>query len=190
MTTNPLSAAPIAAPPSRPRRLAAWLHSRPRVQLLLLLAAPLLWLGVVYLGSLLILLLNAFWDSDSFTGRVTPFDWSLDAFEQILGNEVYRTITARTIAMAILVTLTDAVLALPIAYYMARIATPRTRRLLVVAILMPLWASYLVKIFAWRSIFLGNGFLAWVLSPFGIPGPGPTRSPTRGSCSATCGCPT
>jgi len=70
------------------------------------------------------------------------------------------------------VTLTDVVLAFPIAYYMARIASPRVRRLLVVAILMPLWASYLVKVFAWRSIFLGNGLLSWVLAPFGIPGPG------------------
>ena len=142
------------------------------MRLSLLLAAPLLWLGVVYLGSLAILLLNAFWTSDSFTGRVIPFDWSLDAFRQILGNDVYRTIAIRTIGMAILVTLTDALLALPIAYYMARVASQRYRRLIVVAVLMPLWASYLVKIFAWRSILQGNGVIAWVLSPFGIPGPG------------------
>jgi len=142
------------------------------MQLGLLLAAPLLWLGVVYLGSLAILLLNAFWATDSFTGQVIPFDWSLEAFQQIIGNDVYRTIAARTVVMAILVTVTDALLAFPIAYYMARVASPRTRRLLVVAILMPLWASYLVKIFAWRTIFLGNGFLSWMLTPFGIAGPG------------------
>ena len=127
---------------------------------------------LVYLGSLAILLLNAFWTSDSFTGKVNPFDWSLAAFVQIASNEVYRTIALRTVGMATLVTVTDAVLAFPIAYYMARIASPRVRRLLVVAILMPLWASYLVKVFAWRSIFLGNGLLSWVLAPFGIPGPG------------------
>ncbi len=74
--------------------------------------------------------------------------------------------------MAVLVTVTDAILAFPIAYYMARIASPRTRRLMVVAVLMPLWASYLVKIFAWRSIFQGNGVLSWVLSPIGVAGPG------------------
>ena len=158
--------------PSRSRRLATWLHSRPRLQLWLLLAAPLAWLGVVYLGSLAILLLNAFWATDSFTGKIIPFDWSLEAFEQIIGNDVYRTIAARTVGMAILVTVTDALLAFPIAYYMARIASPRMRRLLVVAILMPLWASYLVKIFAWRTVFMGNGFLSWVLGPFGIDGPG------------------
>jgi len=162
----------VATSPSAPRRLAAWLHVRPRLQLWLLLAIPLAWMVLVYLGSLAILLLNAFWTSDSFTGKVTPFDWSLAAFEQILGNEAYRNVALRTVGMAGLVTLTDVVLAFPIAYYMARIASPRVRSLLVVAILMPLWASYLVKVFAWRSIFLGNGLLSWVLAPFGVPGPG------------------
>jgi putative spermidine/putrescine transport system permease protein len=160
------------AAPSRSRRFATWLHSRPRLQLWLLLAAPLVWLGVVYLGSLAILLLNAFWATDAFTGKIIPFEWTLEAFEQIIGNDVYRTIAARTIVMALLVTVTDALLAFPIAYYMARIASPRMRRLLVVAILMPLWASYLVKIFAWRTVFLGNGFLSWMLGPFGVDGPG------------------
>jgi putative spermidine/putrescine transport system permease protein len=157
---------------SRARRFAAWLHAHPRAQLRLLLSAPLVWVIGVYIGSLTILLLNAFWTSDSFTGKVNPFDWSFAAFEQILGNEVYRTVAVRTVGMALLVTVTDALLAIPIAYYMARVASPRARRFLVVAILMPLWASYLVKIFAWRSIFLGNGFLAWLLQPFGIAGPG------------------
>jgi putative spermidine/putrescine transport system permease protein len=167
-----LTTARAGTAPSRARRIATWLHARPRIQLWLLLAAPLAWLGVVYLGSLAILLLNAFWSSDAFTGRVTAFDWSLDAFRQIIGNEVYRTVAVRTVGMAVLVTVTDALLAFPIAYYMARVASPRTRALLVVAVLMPLWASYLVKIFAWRTVFLGNGFLAWLLAPFGIEGPG------------------
>jgi putative spermidine/putrescine transport system permease protein len=158
--------------PSRVRRVATWLHSRPRIQLWLLLALPLTWLIVVYLGSLAILLLNAFWTSDAFTGRVNPFDWSLEAFEQIIGNDVYRTIALRTLGMAAIVTVTDALLAFPIAYYLARVASRRTRRWLVVAIVLPLWASYLVKIFAWRTIFLGNGFLSWALAPFGIDGPG------------------
>jgi putative spermidine/putrescine transport system permease protein len=171
MTSEATSLAPGPSA-STPRRIATWLHARPRVQLWLLLALPLFWLVVVYLGSLVILLLNAFWTSDAFTGKVNPFDWSLAAFEQILTNEVYRTIAVRTVGMALLVTATDALLAFPIAYYMARVASPRTRALLVVAVLMPLWASYLVKIFAWRTIFLGNGFLAWLLAPFGVQGPG------------------
>ena len=171
MTTD--TPAIASAPgPGRARRVATWLHGRPRAQLRLLLAAPLLWLVVVYLGSLAILLLNAFWTSDPFTGKVNPFDWSLDAFVQIFNNDVYRTIAIRTIGMAILVTVTDALLAFPIAYYMARVASPRMRGILVVVVLMPLWASYLVKIFAWRTILQGNGVLSWVLTPFGITGPG------------------
>ena len=164
--------APRAVPATHARRFARWLHTRPATGLRLLLAAPLLWLVLVYLGSLAILLLNAFWTSDPFTGKVNPFDWSLDAFAQIIDNEVYRTIAIRTIGMAVLVTVTDILLAFPIAYYMARVASPRVRGLLVVAVLMPLWASYLVKIFAWRTILQGNGVLSWVLSPLGIPGPG------------------
>jgi len=171
MTTDAPAVAPAAAS-SRARRVATWLHARPRTQLRLLLAAPLLWLALVYLGSLAILLLNAFWTSDPFTGKVNPFDWSLEAFVQIFSNDVYRTIAIRTVGMAILVTVTDALLAFPIAYYMARMASPRVRGLLVVAVLMPLWASYLVKVFAWRTILQGNGFLSWILTPFGIAGPG------------------
>src|SRR6188474_858959 len=80
-------------------------------QLGLLLAAPMAWMGLAYLGSLAVLLLNAFWSTDPFTGRVEPFSWSLDAFYDLASNPVYRTIAVRTIAIAVLVTLTDALLA-------------------------------------------------------------------------------
>jgi putative spermidine/putrescine transport system permease protein len=156
----------------RGRRFARWLYPRRRAQLWSLLAAPLLWIGLVYLGSLLILLLNAFWAKDAFTGNVTPFDWTPKAFIDIFTKPVYAIVAGRTVMIAVLVTLTDALLAFPIAYYMARIASPRRRRGLVVAVLLPLWAAYLVKTFAWRTILQGNGFLSWVLSPFGIQGPG------------------
>ena len=125
------------ASPSRARRFAAWLHVHPGARLRLLLAGPMFWMVVIYLGSLAILLMNAFWTSDSFTGKVNPFDWSLEAFRQILENEAYRTIAIRTIVIAALVTATDAVLAFPIAYYMARVASPRRRRLLLVAVSFP-----------------------------------------------------
>jgi putative spermidine/putrescine transport system permease protein len=161
----------------RGRRLARWLYPRHRAQLWLLLAAPLLWIGVVYLGSLVILLLNAFWAKDPFTNRVTPFDWTLKAVVDIVTHPVYAIVAGRTLLIAVLVTITDALLAFPIAYYMARIASPRRRGALVVAVLLPLWAAYLVKVFAWRTILQGNGFLAWVLSPFGIHGPGLTELP-------------
>ena len=124
----------------------------------LLLAAPLFWLVVDYLGALAILLLNAFWTKDAFTGQVEPFAWTLDA---VPGDLRATTSTGRSRSgrsvIAITVTITDALLALPIAYYMARMAIPRrTRGLLVVAILMPLWASYLVKVYAWRTILQGG----------------------------------
>ncbi|HEV8252633.1 MAG TPA: ABC transporter permease [Candidatus Limnocylindria bacterium] len=163
-----------ASPPvdaSRARRLATWFHRRPRLQVATLLAAPLAWIGLAYLGSLAILLLNAFWVQDSFSGRIVP-DFTLASFEKLFTVEVYRTIAVRTIGMALAVTLTDIVLAFPIAYYMARVASRRTRGLLVVAMLMPLWASYLVKIYAWRVILQGNGLLDWALAPFGVSGPG------------------
>jgi putative spermidine/putrescine transport system permease protein len=154
------------------RRLATWLHGRFRLQLGLLLSGPIGWLTIAYFGALFVLLLNAFWAKDAFTGNVTPFAWSISAFEALVGNEVYRTIAARTIGMAALVTVTDALLAFPIAYYMARVASPRVRNALVIAVVMPLWAAYLVKVYAWRTILQENGFLEWMLSPLGIAGPG------------------
>ncbi|HEX5015388.1 MAG TPA: ABC transporter permease [Candidatus Limnocylindrales bacterium] len=164
---------PEATPrPAVSRRIAAWLHPRRRVQAALLLVGPLGWLTIAYFGALFILLMNAFWEKDAFTGNVIPFSWSLDAVEELISNPVYGTITLRTIGMALLVTATDALLAFPIAYYMARIASPRTRRLLVIAVLMPLWGAYLVKVYAWRTILQENGFLEWTLTPFGVGGPG------------------
>jgi len=131
----------------------------------------------VYLGSLLILLLNAFWAKDAFTGKVTPFDWTLKAVIDLVTHPVFAIVAGRTLLIAVLVTVTDALLAFPIAYYMARIATPRRRGAMVVAVLLPLWAAYLVKVFAWRTILQGNGFLSWVLAPLGMHGPGLTQLP-------------
>ncbi len=162
-----------ASPPPVPRRgiarrLSAWLFPRRRLQLGLLLTTPLGWLVLVYLGSLFILLLSSLWAQDGFTGNVEPFAWSSKAFETLFQTEAYRTVAIRTVGMAALVTVTDALLAFPIAYYMARVASPRVRNALVVAVLMPLWAAYLVKVFAWRTILQGNGLLEWVTEPFGI----------------------
>ena len=172
MTTRASPAETADPPAGRLRRLAAWLHARPAAQARLLLAGPVGWMVLAYLGSLFILLLGAFWEKDAFTGQVEPFAWSLDAFEDIVTNDVYRTIALRTIGIAIAVTLTDALLAFPIAYYMARVASPRTRGILIVAVLLPLWAAYLVKVYAWRAILQGNGILEWVLTPFGVEAPG------------------
>jgi putative spermidine/putrescine transport system permease protein len=171
--TPPTTSASGPTPRRSPaRRFAVWLHPRRSLQLRLLLAGPVGWLTIAYLGSLAILLLNAFWDKDAFTGRVQPFAWSIEAFQTLFGQEVYRTVAFRTVGMAALVTVTDALLAFPIAYYMARIATPRMRGILVIAVLVPLWAAYLVKVYAWRTILQGNGFLEWALQPFGVESPG------------------
>ena len=158
-------------PPSRRRRLAAFLYRHPRLQLRLLLAAPLLWLVLAYLGSLAVLFANAFFTLDSFTGRVT-FELTFANFATVIGTEVYRTITIRTVGLAVLVTVTCAVIGFPIAYYMARVASPRVRGLLIVATLMPLWVSYLVKVYAWRTMLIGNGAIDWALGPIGLGTPG------------------
>src|SRR5437667_6403618 len=153
------------------RRLAAALHRRPRLRLGLLLAGPAGWLVIAYLGSLAILFLNAGWSRDPFTGLVHR-DWTLANFGQLVTNPLYRTVALRTVGMAIAVTVTCALLAFPIAYYMARVASPRVRGLLVVAVLMPLWSSYLIKAYSWRQILSNDGVLNWALSPLGVHGPG------------------
>jgi len=157
-----------AVPPSTRRRLAAALQRRPRIRLGLLLAGPVGWLVIAYLGSLAILFLNAGWSRDAFTGLVKR-DFTLNNFVELVTNPVYRTVTLRTVGMAVAVTVTCALLAFPIAYYMARVASSRTRGLLVIAILMPLWSSYLIKAYSWRQILSGDGILNWALSPLGPP---------------------
>lgn len=153
-----------------PRRLASWLHGHPRLRLAGLLAAPLAWLAVVYVGSLVILFLNAFWTRDAFTGQ-TINEPTLDNFVEVLTGP-YPLITARTVAMAAAVTIACAVLALPIAYYMARVASPRVRNAMVVAVIVPLWASYLIKVYSWRLILAEEGILNRILEPLGLAGPG------------------
>ncbi|MGH3065897.1 MAG: ABC transporter permease, partial [Gaiellaceae bacterium] len=157
--------------PGSGRRFSAFLYRHPRLQLGGLLTGPVGWLGIAYLGSLAVLFLAAFWQLDRFTGEVVH-DYTLDNFRTLVENDVYRQITLRTVGVATAVTVADAVLAFPIAYYMARVASPRMRGVLVVAILTPLWASYLIKVYAWRIILQGNGPFDAVLEPFGLNTPG------------------
>jgi putative spermidine/putrescine transport system permease protein len=153
------------------RRVAAYLHRHPRLSLGALLAGPLGWLVLAYLGSLTVLFVAAFWRLDAFTAEVIH-DYSLTNFRTLWDSQVYRDIALRTVGIAAAVTVTDALLALPIAFYMAKVASPRVRGLLVVAVLMPLWSSYLVKVYAWRTILQQEGILNWALGPLGIDGPG------------------
>ena len=141
------------------------------MRLAALLAGPVGWLVVAYLGSLFVLFLSAFWQVETFTADLVR-TFTLDNFRELFERDVYRDVAWRTIRMAFLVTLADAVLAFPIAYYMARVASPRVRNLLIVAVLMPLWANYLVKAYAWRTMLGEQGILNWALDPIGLAGPG------------------
>ena len=161
-----------AAPPASPaRRVAAVLYRHPRVQLAGLLAAPIGWLVIAYLGSLALFLISSFWSVDSLSGNIDT-QLTLKNYERIFSAEIYQTVAVRTVIMAAVVTLTTIVLAFPIAFYMARVASRRTRGLLAVSILLPLWSGYLVKVYAWRLILAENGVLNSVLEPFGLKGPG------------------
>ena len=153
------------------RRLAGLFHGRPRLTAGSLLAAPLGWLVLVYLGSLVALLVAAFWLNDPVTGLLVQ-TWSLDNFKSLVDDPTFLTVTLRTIGIAAAVTITDALLAFPIAFYMAKIAGRKTKAALVVAVLMPLWSSYLVKVYAWYTILSTDGVLNWALDPVGVSGPG------------------
>ena len=153
------------------RRLAGTLHRRPRLQLSLLLSAPLTWLILAYLGSLTALFMSAFWTTDTFTSTVVKV-WSLDNFTTLLSKSVYQQVALRSVGVALAVTAICVVIAFPVAFFTARVASPRWRPLLVVAILTPLWASYLVKAYAWRLILAEGGLLDWLLAPLGLDGPG------------------
>jgi putative spermidine/putrescine transport system permease protein len=136
-----------------------------------LLAGPVGWLVVGYLGSLAVLLITAFWSIGELSGEIER-SATLDNFRLIAEEPVYRSVAGRTIAIAALVTVTDALLAFPLAFYMAKVASPRVRGTLIVAVMVPLWSAYLVKAFAWRTILSEGGPLNWALEPFGLSGPG------------------
>jgi len=149
--------------------LGSFLHRHPRVRLTALLSAPLLWLGVAYLGALAVLLISAFWSVNGFTGDLVKV-FSVDNFRTLASEAVYRNVTLRSVGVAAAVTVICMVLAVPMAFFMAKVASPRSRHWLVIAILTPLWASYLVKAYAWRVLLANGGPIDWLL---GGPGHGP-----------------
>jgi putative spermidine/putrescine transport system permease protein len=153
------------------RRLADLFHRHPSVRVGALLAGPLGWLVIGYLGSLAVLLIASFWSVDALSGETTR-TLSLDNYDQLLNQSVYRDVALRTIGVAAAATLTDAILAFPIAFYMAKLAGRKTTAALVVAILMPLWSFYLVKVYAWQTMLSHGGVVNWALDPIGLEGPG------------------
>jgi putative spermidine/putrescine transport system permease protein len=163
----------LEATPGRPLRAARlrlsgffWRHRWAKG--LLLLAPPLLAFGLIYLASLAALFISSFWTVNSFTTEIEHI-WNVDNFRTIWESGAYRSIALRTIGIAAAVTVTDAVLAFPLAYFMARIASGRMRAFLFVAVLLPLWSSYLIRVYIWRLILNQDGVLNWSLNGIGLP---------------------
>lgn len=150
------------------RQMSTYLYQRPRLVLWLLLGPPLLYMTVVYLGSLLALLMNSFFYLDGFTGRVVHQLTLQNYFK--LFERANLIIFTRTTIMAAAVTLADALLAFPLGYYMAKFASPRVKSFMYLAVLVPLWSSYLVRVYAWRLILAKEGILTWVLGHIGLQG--------------------
>ena len=153
-----------ATPTARQRRLAGSISdvffARPHLLTALLLAPPLLWLGIVYVGSLFALLLQSFYSLDDFSG-VVVHEFTLSTYEQLLETANVQ-VVVRTVVMSAMVTIASAIIAFPIAYYAARRARGWTKALFYLAVMMPLWSSYLVKIYAWKLILAKEGIMTWL----------------------------
>jgi putative spermidine/putrescine transport system permease protein len=150
-------------------RLSGLLWRRPSLKALGLLVPPLGTFLIVYIGALGVLFVSSFWTIDSFTATV-KHTWSLDNYRLIFAQgEPYLRIATRTLAVAAVVTAVDALLAFPLAFFMARLASRRTRAILFVMVLLPLWASYLVRIYAWQTILAHDGVINWTLGKVGLP---------------------
>jgi putative spermidine/putrescine transport system permease protein len=158
----------IAQPATRPlgRRVATYFYHRPRLVLALLLIAPLLWLGVVYLGSLSTLLIQSFFRLDDFTGQVVR-EFTLATYRDLF-TSANLDIMIRTASMAAVVTVAAALMAFPLAYYVARYASPHIKALLYLAVIMPLWSSYLVRVYSWKLILAKEGVLNWLINQIGL----------------------
>ena len=151
--------------------ISSYLLRRTKVRLLSILALPMTWIVGVYIVSLFLLLITAFWNVDPFTSLVSP-GFNLENFKMVLTVPAYIATSIRTLLIALAVTAICIFFAIPLGIYMAKIAKPWVRNLLAVAITLPLWAGYLVKIIAMRLVFTEEGFFNWAMAPFGIRGPG------------------
>jgi putative spermidine/putrescine transport system permease protein len=156
MTTTTASAPAAPASPGPVRRVQSMLHRRPGARVAGLLALPMTWMALVYLAPLALLFVTAFWTTDSFTGLVVQ-EFTLENFQEIFTEPAYLRVVLRTIGIAALVTVLCVAIGLPMAFFMARVATARWQPLLVALVLTPLWASYLVKVYAWRTILAPEG---------------------------------
>ena len=163
MTTN--TATPL-------HRWQATVHRRVWLRIAGLLTLPMAWLVLLYVIPLVMLFITAFWTTDSFTGDVVRA-FTLENFQRLFTDPVYVTVALRSLGVAAAVTALCLLLAVPVCYFMARVASSRWQPLLVALMLTPLWASYLVKVYAWRAMLQPeDGVIAWFLSPFGLDSPG------------------
>lgn len=149
-------------------RFVAYLYAHPTLALILMLLPVLLWLGVVYLGSLSSLLVQSFFRYDGFTGRVVR-EFSTATYSELF-TQVNIDIILRTAGMAAAVTITCALIAFPLAYYMARYASYRVKGLLYLGVMLPLWSSYLVRVYAWKQILAQEGIITWLANNLGLTG--------------------
>ncbi len=149
-----------------------YFHSHVKARIAALLSLPIAWLGVLYIGSLAALFITSIWKIDTFTSKVVR-EFTLSNFIDILTDKAYFNVTMRTVGVAVAVTIICAVLAIPMAFFIARVAKPKSRPVLIALVITPLWASYLVKIYAWRTMMApDSGFLNWLISPLGLSSPG------------------
>ncbi len=163
---------PEVRPVTLAGRVSDVMSRRPRLRLTGLLSLPMLWLVLVYFVALFALLLTSFYSVNEFTNAVVK-TFTTQNYVDVLTDPAYIKATLRTVGIAASVTVIDIVLALPIAFFMAKVATPRWRGLLVALVITPLWASYLVKVYAWQAMVQpDNGVIAWLLKPLGLGGPG------------------
>lgn len=153
------------------RPVSTYLFSRTKVRLFALLALPMTWLVGIYIVSLFLLLITAFWVVNPFTSRVSP-GFTLDNFIALVTVPAYLSTSIRTLGMALTVTAISVLFAVPLGIYMAKLASPFVRNFLVIAITLPLWAGYLVKLLAMRLVFTEEGFINWAFGPLGIQSPG------------------
>ena len=155
------------APNSTRKRITAFFYRRRGLKAIVLLLPPLAWLLIIYIASLAVLLATAFWQQDELSGKIIhSFTWA--NVQTVKNDPTLHAVTRTTVQMAVLVTVTDIVLAFPLAYYMVRIASRRKRALLFVGVLMPLWSSYLIKAYTWRLMTGNDGTINWALGKIGL----------------------
>jgi putative spermidine/putrescine transport system permease protein len=157
--------------PATDRPVSTYLFAKTKVRLFALLALPMTWLVGIYIVSLFLLLITAFWVVNPFTSRVSP-GFTLDNFVALVTVPAYLSTSIRTLGMALTVTAISVLFAVPLGIYMAKLASPFVRNFLVIAITLPLWAGYLVKLLAMRLVFTEEGFINWAFGPLGVQSPG------------------